>query len=100
MGITLDLGSYAPVQLDANMGLVSAINEMLVYSEPGYLKLLPACPEAMGTGELRHFTFCDGALDMRWDSRTRELTATITPCRDICLTVEFPQGWNSRIRWS
>lgn len=93
MGITLEIGGFAPVQLDANMGLVAAINEMLVYSEPGYLKLLSACTNPLGTGEIHNFTFYDGVLDMKWDLNRRELTATITPARDIDLKVELPSEW-------
>lgn len=40
MNISLTMDP-APVQMDANLGYVNAVQEMLMYAAPGYLALLP-----------------------------------------------------------
>ncbi|MBS2548583.1 glycoside hydrolase N-terminal domain-containing protein [Catenulispora sp. NL8] len=45
-GNLLDIYSGDTFQIDANLGLPSAAIEMLVYSRPGLLQLLPALPSA------------------------------------------------------
>lgn len=66
MGMTLDLGNFAPVQLDANFGAVSAIQEMLFRSSEGYLCILPACPERLHTGKITGIVFPYGSVDFEW----------------------------------
>lgn len=41
---------YPPLQIDANLGLVAGIAEMLVQSHEGYIIIHPALPEAWKTG--------------------------------------------------
>jgi len=64
------LGSSAVFQIDANFGLPSAVIEMLVYSRPGEIELLPALPSAWsacgnvtGIGARGGFT-----VDLTWAS--------------------------------
>jgi alpha-L-fucosidase 2 len=49
MGIGVDM-EWAPVQLDANMGWSSAVHEMLLFSKPGELHILPALPSRWRRG--------------------------------------------------
>ena len=67
MGMTLDLGNFAPVQLDANFGTVSALQEMLFRFTEGYLFFLPALPERFSSGALKGIVFPYGTADIRWD---------------------------------
>ena len=66
MGMTLDLDSFAPVQLDANFGIVSALQEMLFRFSEGYLFLLPALPERLETGAVTGLVFPYGTVDLCW----------------------------------
>ncbi|MBQ2968023.1 MAG: glycoside hydrolase N-terminal domain-containing protein [Clostridia bacterium] len=54
MGIVSCMGmeTKAPVQLDANMGITSAIHEMFVFSAQNELYLFPALPERWGSGTI------------------------------------------------
>lgn len=64
-------------QIDANLGTPAAVMEMLVYSRPGHIELLPALPDAWadsgsvkGAGVRGGFT-----VDMSWRAgRVREVT--------------------------
>ena len=56
MGVTLKYmhAGHAPYQVDANMGFVSAVYEMLLYSDGDKIKLLPALPKELKTGRIEH----------------------------------------------
>lgn len=66
-------------QIDGNFGTPAAMIEMLVYSRPGHVELLPALPDAWaasgsitGVGVRGGFT-----VDLRWrDGRPTEVTVT------------------------
>ena len=93
MGMTLDLCRFAPIQLDANMGLVTAVNEMLFYSEGDYLQILPACPPELTCGKLCHFTYDGGELSMQWNLSRGTLELTVVPRKDGELTIELPTAF-------
>ena len=54
MGVTLKYmhAGHAPYQVDANMGFVSAVYEMILYSDNDKIKLLPALPSEFKEGSL------------------------------------------------
>ncbi|MEU6841794.1 glycoside hydrolase N-terminal domain-containing protein [Streptomyces sp. NPDC046716] len=77
-------------QIDANLGTPTAMLEMLVYSRPGHIELLPALPEAWsasgalkGAGARGGFT-----VDMKWrNGRLREATLHSVGGRTTRVTV-------------
>lgn len=51
MGISVE-SPWSPFQIDANMGWTSAIQEMLLFSLPGEVKILPALPQRWRKGKI------------------------------------------------
>jgi alpha-L-fucosidase 2 len=70
MGITMDYrkGPRPLVQTEANNGITSAVYEMLAFSTPGMLRLLPALPWSWRRGSLKGLRLRGGGcLDLEWD---------------------------------
>lgn len=61
----------APFQIDANMGIVAAINEMLLFSDEGMIELLPALPSRWKNGRIRGLLAKGGyQVNMTWENGT------------------------------
>ena len=93
MNISLNMDP-APVQLDAIMGYVNAIQEMLLSTSGDLLKLLPALPEALYQGEIRSFRYQDGWVNMQWDIARPSFRATLTAIRDHQMYVQLPREFS------
>lgn len=91
MGLTLGDGSMPPFQIDANFGITAAILEMLVFSKPGLVKLLPALPAKWTCGRAAGIQ-CRGGItvDMDWDCEAGTIAATLVIPRDQSLQLEAP----------
>jgi len=89
MNISLTMDP-APVQLDAIMGYVNAVQEMLFYAAPGYLALLPALEERLNRGSIAHFRFDRGEVSLRWDAPNGLFEATVTPFESQEIEIELP----------
>ncbi|SDD59515.1 alpha-L-fucosidase 2 [Paenibacillus sp. UNCCL117] len=77
MGIGVDM-DWAPVQLDANMGWSAAVQELLLFSAPGELHLLPALPNRWRTGKAGPLLARGGVLcTLEWDIGTGSLLAAL-----------------------
>lgn len=90
MGIGVKM-EWAPIQLDANMGLCSAVNEMLLFSVDGQIKLMPALPEKWRKGTVKGLR-ARGAVEvaMDWDFEQKRLHVTLDSLNQdltICLVV-------------
>ncbi|PHV71698.1 alpha-L-fucosidase [Sporanaerobium hydrogeniformans] len=94
MGMTLDMTGemedIAPVQLDANLGLVAAIQEMLLYTDQKVLKLLPALPDKWQQGAFKDFHFSRGTISIEWDKQQGWLKGELKATQKTTITLEFP----------
>lgn len=77
MGIGVDM-ERVPVQIDANMGWTSAIQEMLLFSLPGELHIMPALPSRWKRGKAGPL-LARGGVEclMEWDMDKGEMGLTI-----------------------
>ncbi|WP_338703377.1 glycoside hydrolase N-terminal domain-containing protein [Streptomyces sp. Q6] len=76
-------------QIDANLGTPAAMLEMLLYSRPGHIELLPALPEAWAaSGSLKGAGARGGfTVDMTWEQgRVRRATLHSTGGRTTTVT--------------
>ena len=70
---------HPPFQIDANFGVTAGIVEMLMQSHEGFIRVLPALPDAWQTGEIRGIkTRGNFELNMKWENgqfKEAELTS-------------------------
>jgi len=73
------------MQVDGTMGMTAAIGEMLLQSDGGELRLLPALPGSWNTGEVRGLRARGGfEVDFSWDSRGPRKAAILSQAGKIC----------------
>jgi len=92
MGLSLGHGGNPPFQIDANLGIASAVLEMLAFSKPGMIKLLPALPTRWRSGAAKGIA-CRGGVtvDMEWNAANRQFAATLTSREDQELVLRLPK---------
>jgi alpha-L-fucosidase 2 len=84
-------GALPPFQVEAGLGFVSAVCEMLVRSRPGYLRLLPALPETWPKGSVRGITTrCGVRVDLDWSENARVIAVTLTSPVAQRITLRLP----------
>ncbi|GIP28476.1 hypothetical protein J23TS9_36060 [Paenibacillus sp. J23TS9] len=93
MGIGLSM-DWAPFQIDANMGWTAAVQEMLLYSEPGLLRILPALPDRWSRGRANGMLACGNIeADVDWDLEKGMLNVRLKSLTtDQQVAVELPEG--------
>jgi alpha-L-fucosidase 2 len=105
---TLWLHHHLPpmMQFEAASGIPAAIMEMLLYSEPGMLSVLPALPSEWPTGNIRGLRARGGfEVDIFWDKNKlasatiRSLTgnACVVRCGDMTTDLPTKAGESYRL---
>jgi alpha-L-fucosidase 2 len=94
MNISLDMDP-SPVQLDANLGYVNAIQEMLIYSSKNLVKLLPALPDVMYKGKVRDFRFCAGTVSLQWNTKQNVFKAELKADREATMDLKLPNEFKN-----
>ena len=95
MGICVDL-PWAPFQIDANMGWTAAMQEMLCFSQPGLIKLLPALPRRWARGSIRGL-LCRGGItvDISWDMEARSIQVMLQAQKTQSIQLRLPAAIRS-----
>ncbi|HTX19986.1 MAG TPA: glycoside hydrolase N-terminal domain-containing protein [Bacteroidota bacterium] len=85
---------YAWPMPDAQGGIQTIMMEMLAYSRPGVIELLPALPASLPKGSIRGMLARTFARvdELAWDMETRRADVTITSMRDQDLTLIVRYG--------
>lgn len=99
MGLSCGWGTQPPFQIDANFGIAAAVLEMLVFSKPGLMKLLPALPSKWRKGSVKGIC-CRGGitLNMEWDRSGAAFKAELFSKVDQRVVVRLP-SWVERIKY-
>jgi hypothetical protein len=85
---------YLPPMPDAQGALPTIMMEMLVYSRPGVIELLPALPDSLGKGSVngvlaRTFARVD---TLAWDLEAKSADVSITSLKDQSITLIVRYG--------
>ncbi|MCY9668119.1 glycoside hydrolase family 95 protein [Paenibacillus alginolyticus] len=93
-GVTMAMwgtGAEPPFQIDANFGITSAVIEMLVFSAPGMIKLLPALPDKWKKGSVSGL-LCRGGirLSIEWCMDEKRVDAIFTSVKEMRLELKLP----------
>ena len=94
MGVTLRI-PMAPVQLDALMGAVNAVQELLLFAVPGEVRILPACPDRLARGCVESWCIPEGHISFSWDRAVGKVDVRITVRVDCVLRVSYPKWSNT-----
>lgn len=84
-------GPWPVVQFDATMACPSAVLEMILYSDPTLLRILPALPDMLPTGRVKGMLIRGGGTaDVEWDIPKHRVTARITSPTTRTVDIRFP----------
>jgi alpha-L-fucosidase 2 len=90
-------GDRSIFQIDANLGAPTAMLEMLLYSRPGVIDLLPALPSAWRTGSVTGIGARGGfTVDLTW--RDGKVTSAVVRSVGGTETEVRAGAWSKRIR--
>ena len=89
MGVTLTW-DHPPIQLDADMGAVNAVQMMLLDERGGFVRLLQAVPDRLYKGSFTGLTFTCGKINCTWNKKTESIKATVRITRGGAFRLLLP----------
>ena len=86
--------NWASYTLEPNMGVTTAVQEMLVQSTIDTIKLLPALPASLGKGTIDGFLTRTGAeiVSLNWDMRKGYIVCKIKSRKAAKVNIQLPKG--------
>lgn len=96
MGTQVGEGDNWPVvQFEATMAIPNALLEMIFYSEPTVLRILPALPDILPTGRVNGIRIRGGGTaDVDWDLPGRRITVRIISPTTRAVDVRLPKPFS------
>ena len=96
-GLTLEnwfgIGEMPPFQIDANFGITSAVIESLLFSKPGFVKLLPALPADWNKGSVKGLIARGNiTVNISWDYEKNFFEAKLISQKAQNITVKLPDN--------
>ncbi len=83
----------APYQIDANFGWAAAVQEMLLFSVPGKITVLPAIASEWKTGSVKGLLARGGVeVDIRWDLKAGSVEVQLLAGKDQHVELGSPYG--------
>lgn len=93
MGIGVEM-EWAPFQIDANMGWSAAVQEMLLFSVPGRVKVLPALPKTWKRGSAKGLV-ARGGITVLVEWNEKEISVELLSATDQTIEFSVDGGeWN------
>ena len=97
MGLTLFGHDSTQLQLDALMGAVNAIQEMLLRADRNVIYLLPALPGKLAEGSFTNWHVPFGTVSAKWNRNDNSLSVSITANKETDFTLVLPE-WCGKCR--
>lgn len=90
MNISLNT-KEAPIQLDAAVGYVNAIQEILFYVNENNIFILPSLPKEWNCGEVKEFCFPGGKISFQWNREKKYVRGKISGTDNTEIIVKKPE---------
>ncbi|MDC7235121.1 MAG: glycoside hydrolase N-terminal domain-containing protein [Spirochaetales bacterium] len=94
MGICLPFDA-APYQIDANMGWVTGVQEMLLFTSSERLELLPALPSKWKKGCIEDFRIPSGKISFKWNTEEGVFDSEITAEQTLETVLLLPEKFRN-----
>jgi len=86
--------NWARYSIEGNMGIASALTEMVVQSTKNLIKILPAVPADLGKGEITDISTRTGAeVSVSWDMRKGVAYVKLRSRKTRTVDVQLPPNW-------